>query len=44
MFGTAYRYLSALTITASKTIFLQLKYAHTVKKEWNYLYCIHSHL
>ena len=29
--GTALRYLRALTITASKMIFLQWRYAHTMK-------------
>ena len=41
--GTTFRYLSALTITVSKMLFLQYKYAHTMKKECSDLYCIHSH-
>ena len=40
--GTAFCYLSALTITASKMIFLQKKHAHTMKKaySWGPVLCV----
>ena len=43
MFDKAFRYLSALTINASKMFCLQQKYVHTMKKECNDFYCIHSY-
>ena len=42
--GRAFRYLSVLTIAAPKTILLQLKEAHTMKKECSDPYCKHSYI